>query len=309
MGGNLDPVEARLRKAIRSSLQGFGAQHTITLAVSGGADSLALALATSFVAKEHNLQVSAVVIDHGLQSGSAAVATRAASQVAELGIESEIIRVQVDSRGSLEAAAREARYSYLDALPSAAVLLGHTMDDQAETVLMGLGRGSGPRSIAGMRPVNGKYRRPFLGVRRSETEHLCLLHGLEPFSDPHNADARFRRVRIRTEVVPLLDDVLGGGVVPALARTAEQVQVDLDYLDGLVDHASMSSDCAVLAEMDPAIRHRMLRRLARDAGAAEITSVHIAQIDALVTQWRGQGVVDLPGGVKVQRIQGALNFG
>ena len=129
----------------------------------------------------------------------------------------------VGTAGGREAAARTARYAALDAVADALgrdVLLGHTLDDQAETVLLGLGRGSGPRSIAGMRPRSGRYLRPLLGVRRATTEAACRALGLDCWDDPHNDDRALQRVRLRREVLPLLEDVLQGGVAEALARTA-----------------------------------------------------------------------------------------
>ena len=144
--------------------------------------------------------------------------------------------VEVGTAGGPEAAARTARYAALEAARGdAPVLLAHTLDDQAETVLLGLGRGSGARSIAGMRPYDPPWYRPLLGVRRSLTHAACAELGLTPWHDPHNADRRFTRVRLRTEVLPLLEDVLGGGVAEALARTATALREDTDALDDLAD--------------------------------------------------------------------------
>ena len=122
------------------------------------------------------------------------------------------------------------------------MLLAHTLDDQAETVLLGLGRGSGPRSIAGMRPYDPPWCRPLLGVRRAVTHGACAELGLTPWHDPHNADPRFTRVRLRTEVLPLLEDVLGGGVAEALARTAAALREDAEVLDDLAARATGDGD-------------------------------------------------------------------
>jgi len=185
-------------------------------------------------------------------------------------------------------------------------------------VLLGLGRGSGPRSIAGMRPRTGRRVRPLLGVRRATTAAACAALGLEPWDDPHNADPSYQRVRLRREVLPLLEDVLHGGVAEALARTAEQVQDDLDALDELVDDRTLGTaplggvdhggglDVGRLATLPRAVRTRLLRAWALRCGAAEVTAEHVARLEALVTDWHGQGRVDLPGGVGVRRASGRL---
>ena len=240
--------------------------------------------------------------------------------------------MSVGRAGGREAAARTARYAALDAAAEAFdcdVALGHTLDDQAETVLLGLGRGSGPRSVAGMRTRTGRYLRPLLGVRRATTEAACAALGLEPWQDPHNADLSLQRVRLRHEVLPLLEDVLHGGVADALARTAELLQDDLDLLDqqartarierfGPVDQEQREEEgdtagfgvaglaVAALAELPRALRTRVLRAWALAGGAAEVTSVHTAALDALVTGWHGQGPLDLPGGLRVSRTSGRL---
>jgi tRNA(Ile)-lysidine synthase len=215
--------------------------------------------------------------------------------------------------GGPEAAARAARYEAIDRVADGAyVLLGHTRDDQAETVLLGLGRGSGPRSIAGMRPVDGRYLRPLLDIDRSTTVAACAALGLAVWQDPHNSQSRFRRVRVRQEVLPLLEDVLDGGVSRALARTATQLREDLDALDAIAaqvwselsDRAEL--DVTVLREQPAAIRSRVVRRWLRQAGVPALTSVHIRSLVALLTDWHGQGAIDLPGGYSVQRRSGRL---
>jgi len=226
------PAVAAVRSAVRAVLS----SHPVVLvACSGGADSLALAAAVAFEAPRAGVRAGLVTVDHGLQAGSSVIAARVAALGYELGFDPvKIVPVTVGTSGGLEAAARAARYEALDAAAfalDAAVLLGHTLDDQAETVLLGLGRGSGPRSVAGMRVVDGRYLRPLLGLRRSVTAAACAALGLEPWDDPHNTDPAFQRARIRGEVLPLLEDVLQGGVVEALARTATLLQDDLDALD------------------------------------------------------------------------------
>src|SRR6185312_6072541 len=193
-----------------------------------------------------NLSAGLVTVDHALWPGSLEQARAVASIGFELGYDPvEVVCVVVGTAGGPEAAARAARYAALDAAGEAlgaTVLLGHTADDQAETVLLGLGRGSGPRSIAGMRPADGNYLRPLLGLRRADTEAMCVALELPYWQDPHNTDPRFQRARLRTEVLPLLEDVLQGGVAGALARTAEQLQDDLAALDQLAAQALSAAE-------------------------------------------------------------------
>src|SRR5882757_10961649 len=230
MGPN--PAVAEVRRAVRIALP---PGRRVIVACSGGADSLALAAATAFECRGR--PAGLITVDHGLQPGSDVQAKAVADLAYELGFDPvEIIRVDVGTHGGPEAAARTARYAALDAAAAALdadVLLGHTLDDQAETVLLGLGRGSGPRSIAGMRALDPPWGRPLLTIPRQVTEEACDELGLKPWRDPHNADPRFTRVRLRHEVIPLLEEVLQGGVAGALARTADQLQDDLDALDAL----------------------------------------------------------------------------
>lgn len=232
---SLVPAVAELRRAVRVALAALPEptrSAPVLVACSGGADSLALAAA---VAALHP-GAHAAVVDHGLQDGSAAVAAAAAARLTGLGLHAAVHRVDATGPGGPEASARRARYAALAAArphPDSAVLLGHTLDDQAETVLLGLGRGSGPRSIAGMRAWDPPWCRPLLTVRRATTSAACAALGLPVWADPHNVDPRFTRARLRHEVLPLLEDVLAGGVSAALARTAAQLREDVDALDAL----------------------------------------------------------------------------
>ena len=300
-----------------------GKAGAVAVACSGGADSLALAAATVHCAAALDLAVHGLVVDHQLQPGSAAVAQTAAQALRRLGCTSvRVLQTTVDGPGGPEAAARRARYAALrEAAPDGAlVLLGHTLDDQAETVLLGLGRGSGPRSVAGMRELDPPWGRPLLGVRRAVTAAACAALDLAPWVDPHNADPRFRRVRLRTEVLPLLEDVLAGGVARALARTAGQLQEDLDVLEGQAcgllaaarsdpdpDTGAAALDVAVLAQVPAALRRRVLRRWLLEAGVIELTDAHLRAADDLIGRWSGQGALRLPGGVELGRAQGRLH--
>jgi tRNA(Ile)-lysidine synthase len=311
MGGALDPVVATGRNLVRTALADVGPGSRVVVGVSGGADSLALAAVAAFVADREAYELSAVIVDHQLQAGSAEIAARAAVQLAGLGVTAEIVAVDVGTDGGPEASARRARYQALERAGAAAILLAHTLDDQAETVLLGLGRGSGPRSIAGMSPIDGLLRRPFLTLRRSETEHICRAYDLEWWTDPHNTDPAYRRSRLRAEVMPLLEDVLGGGVAEALARTADQVRADNAYLDELADAVEGPLEVSVLAALPSALRSRVLRRGALEAGAdgSALSAAHVAELDRLVTDWHGQVRIELPGAVACVREGDSLSYG
>jgi tRNA(Ile)-lysidine synthase len=312
------PAVAEVRRAVRTLLDQVPLDSgQLAVAVSGGADSLALAAATAQLADRRGLTLHGLVVDHRLQDGSAEVAERAAKQLSGLGFHQvRVLDVTVRGPGGVEAAARRARYAALRAaLPAAdaLVLLGHTRDDQAETVLLGLGRGSGARSLAGMRPLDPPWGRPLLDVPRSVTAAACADLGLDVWQDPHNADPAFTRARLRREVLPLLEDVLRGGVAAALARTAAQLREDAAALDVLaarvLDRARRDAELDVpeLAAEPPAVRRRVLRRWLLDSGVAEVTDAHLRSADALIGEWRGQGGVWLPGGLVVSRARGRLS--
>ncbi|ROZ88746.1 tRNA lysidine(34) synthetase TilS [Gordonia sp. OPL2] len=276
----------------------------VCVGLSGGPDSLALLAATV----RAGLDVRALVVDHGLQETSRSVAAEAAVAARGLGADAEVLTVVVDGVGGLEAAARDARYRALDdARTGRPVLLAHTADDQAETVLLGLARGSGARSLAGMREWNAPWGRPLLGIRRSQTMAACADLGLRPHHDPHNRDPRFTRVRVRAEVLPLLDDVLHGGVVEALGRTAAALRADNDALD---DYAADAYDLfadgtgletPTLSGMPAAVRTRVVRRWLIAIGATEPTHRVISAVDDLVTD-RTRGQVAIGGDPSARRV-------
>jgi tRNA(Ile)-lysidine synthase len=274
------------------------------------------------VAPRAGLRAGAVTVDHGLQEGSAARAASVAAVLAGLGLDpvrtaSVSVEVGTGRAGGPEAAARTARYAALARVAAgdgaAAVLLGHTLDDQAETVLLGLARGSGARSLAGMPPRRGVFRRPLLGLRRPVTAEACAAVGLDPWQDPHNADRRFARVRVRLDALPALEAALGPGVAEALARTAGQLRADAEVLEEIsaerTDGDSPLS-ASSLAELPGAVRTRVLRSAALAAGcpAGALTAGHVARLEELVTGWHGQRWIDLPGGVRASRRAGQLCF-
>ena len=320
------PAVARVRSAVRASLRDLPKDSLVLAAVSGGRDSMALADALAFVAAKDQLRAGALIIDHSLQQDSTAVAEQVQQTLQGFGLTPvEVVTVSVDSTGSPEAAARAARYQALDAaaerLDAAAVLLGHTIDDQAETVLLGLARGSGARSLSGMRAQRGIYRRPLLAVDRETTGAACAAAGIKPWDDPHNEDLRFQRVKVRHEVMPVLESQLGPGVGAALARTAELLRDDDDALESWAasaneraqvahDTSLRSWDCEVMAELPAAVRRRIIRAsvLAAGATAGSLRHSQLAAIDALIVDWHGQGPVDLPGGVVAERHCGRLSL-
>ena len=295
---------------LRAVLAGFATDHlpgatAWCVALSGGPDSLALTAAAAAT-----LPTTALIVDHGLQAGSAAVAETARRHALDLGCAAALVLpVEVGTEGGPEAAARAARYAVLETARGAApVLLAHTLDDQAETVLLGLGRGSGARSIAGMRAADPPWYRPLLAERRSLTHAACAELGLTPWDDPHNSDRRFTRVRLRTEVLPLLEDVLGGGVAEALARTAAALREDTEALDDLADRALDDAEdgapmaVATLVGLPTAVRRRVIRRWLLRGGASGLTDKQIRAVDALVTAWRGQGGVAVGSDLRHQRL-------
>ncbi len=307
------PATLAVRKAVVDALADLPPEARVLVACSGGADSLALAAGAAICGRP----VAAVIVDHGLQPGSARVAQAAAAVCTDLGLSPVWVRrVDVGSRGGPEAAARTARYVALRQaaadLPAAAILLAHTLDDQAETVLLRLARGSGARSLSAMAPVDGDLRRPLLGLRRDLVRRACGEAGVQPHEDPHNSDPRFARARVRHHGLPGLVADLGDQVVLGLARSAASLREDNAALDAWAQKVPVadpvSAEVAVLAELPSAVRVRVVRRLALSAGcpASAVTREHLLAAEALVTRWRGQGPVDLPGGVRAARESGRL---
>jgi len=315
-----NPATVAIRSAVRECLSSCSAGDTVLVAVSGGADSLALAAALVPESKNLLVNLVGVTIDHQLQINSGEQATNVFKQLSELGIaQIEIVKVNVELVDGLEASARRARYAALDAAAekynARLVFLGHTLNDQAESVLLGLGRGSGARSLSGMARCTGKYCRPLLEITRSETLAACDENNLTPWVDPHNSDSSFARVRVRTDALPKLEESIGPGITEALARSADLLRNDADALDGWAAQVAAELDLADLeivrlADLPKAVRTRVLRMAIYAAGApmGSITAEHVASVEAFVTSWHGQGACSLPGGVKVCRISGRLSL-
>ena len=312
----LTPAIADIRRAVRALLPTEG---LVLVGLSGGADSLALAAATAFEAGRAGIRAGAVIVDHNLQTGSADVAVAAAETARQLGLDPVLVwSVTVDGDGTgPEAAARTARYAAfaaaLEQTGASGVLLGHTLDDQAETVLLGLARGSGPTSLRGMAAQTGPILRPLLGIRRAATRQFCADVGLVPWTDPQNFDPRYARVRARERVLPLLESELGPGVAVALARTAQALREDSDALDELADAVARrhwahgTIDAAALAAQPAAVRQRVIRLGVEQECGVWLDRRQTLAVAALVTDWHGQGALSLPG-IRVVRQGGLLIF-
>lgn len=318
-------ADREVRRAVRASLADLAADDLVLVACSGGPDSLALARA---VAAERS-RAGAIVVDHGLQQGSADVAERAAEQCRALGLDPvEVVAVhlgeQVPGRGGPEAIAREARRAALadaaDHHAAAAILLAHTRDDQAETVLLRLARGAGARSLSAMAPIAGVWRRPLLGLDRALVH--SALGDLQAWTDPHNTDPSFARVRVRGDVLPAMTEALGPGVVAGLVRSAELLRDDAEALERIAEQEwsgcciahtegiTIELDLDRLSVLPRAVRTRLLRRAAIETGAppSALTRDHILAVEALISDWHGQGPLDLPGPLRASRGCGRLRF-
>lgn len=286
----------------------------VVLGCSGGADSMAMALGARWAASRCGAHVHCVVVDHGLQASSDEVADAVVDLLTAEGMSAETRRVTVatDGGGGPEAAARDARLEIL-ASDGNPVLLGHTLDDQAESVLLGLLRGSGARSLAGMARVRGPFLRPLLELRRATTEAACREWGVPAWQDPHNLDDRFRRVRARGHLVDL-SGALGQDVAPALARSATLARMDADLLDQLAADALSGLDLTdglpvqTVEGLPDALRLRVVRDWLAALGTPPVSMAHVMAVDALITGWRGQGPVDVPGG-RVRRLGTRLHHG
>ena len=310
------------RRAARNALAHFEPGDRILLAVSGGADSLLLAAATNLEASKVGIQLHALVVDHQLQNGSGDVAASAQKKLIELGItEAKVAQVLVSNNsgnGGMEAAARSARYKALDdeadRIGAVAIFLGHTEDDLAETVLLGLARGSGTRSLSGMAFHVGRYVRPFLELTRAQVLAACKESGIEFWSDPQNEDSSFARVRVRNEILPRMEKEIGPGISKALARTSRILREDADALDliagdlfaTLVDPTQIPIE--LISELPSAVRKRVIKRAIEAMGAPTLTAEQIQEVDALIGAWKGQGAVALAGGITVRRDSGRLTL-
>ena len=310
----------QIRLAVRGELEDIAAGETVIVAASGGADSSALAAALLPECETKAIKVVALIVDHALQRNSSDVAHEAKKELAKIDYENiEIRRIHVEVTDGVEASARRARYAALNDVAqlhnAVAIFLGHTKDDQAETVLLGLARGSGTRSLSGMAQRIDHYRRPLLSITRAQTEAACEEVGIKFWRDPHNQSMEYTRVRVRENVLPMMEKEIGPGVADALTRSAKLLRDDADALDQWADEIfddldPISLDIATLESLPRAIRTRIFRKAIYLAGApsGSLTADHIEPVESLVTGWKGQGPVSLPGGVTVARISGRLSL-
>lgn len=298
-----------VRKSVLSTAERLKPGALVLLGVSGGADSLAMAAAVSTCGAP-DVRFGAVIVDHGLQEGSADVAARAAEQCRGLGLDPVVAAhvhvVTGPGGGGLEQAARIVRRRALvnaaEEHDASAIWLAHTADDQAETVLLGLLRGSGPRSMAGMRAEDGLWARPLLGLSRAVVRASLLATGLQPHEDPMNEDVRFSRVRIRHDVLPVLERELGGHISEQLVRGAELFRDDTDALDAMAaewmaTRALLPLDA--LASLPRALRTRVIRLALLEHGCVSPEKVHIDAVEHLAMEPRAHGPVRVPGGLQV----------
>ena len=303
---------------IRKSVKPWVTGETILFGCSGGTDSMALAAA--LLKESNNLKIIPVVVDHGLQNNSAEIAAQTVAKLKELGYsEVATARANVEVTDGLEASARRARYlifkQFIDSYQPKYFMLAHTLNDQAESVLLGLARGSGARSLSGMATVNNIFVRPLLKNTRAQTAAACIEAGIKVWDDPHNLDERFARVKVRRNLLPIFEENLGPGITEALARTADLLRDDADALDDFANQYFSQADAsnldvAELERLPKAIRTRVLRLAIYKAGAPSgmLSADHIASAEALISDWHGQKEVSLPGNVKLSRISGRITL-
>lgn len=295
----------------------------LLLAVSGGADSLALAAATVFEAKKLKIDLVAAVIDHGLQKNSSDTAREAMQRLVAIGVSEVFIeKVSVKQTGEgLEAAARAARYKALERIRKNSradwILLGHNLDDQAETVLLGLARGSGLKSISGMPLLDDERKlvRPLLDIPRKTLRQACLDSGIAFWDDPHNSDSKFARVRVR-KLADELEQTLGPGFAQALAKTAKTAAEADELIDELAEKLlkkalsktgarQLSYSIEPLGKAKAAVRRKALHLICQQAGAKNISRAQVLAIDELITNWHGQKKSSLSG-ITVERVNNQL---
>jgi tRNA(Ile)-lysidine synthase len=274
----------------------------VVVGCSGGADSLALlALACSA-----GFDVVAVHVDHGLRAGTEHDERVVVAAARRFGADSRTVRIVVDTGSNLEARARDARYAALetarDATGAVAIFVGHTRDDQAETVLLNLLRGSGVAGLAGAPPVRGAVRRPLLALRRRDTREICARLRLAPVADPMNDVMHFRRVWLRRSLIPHLERGATRDLVDVLARQADVMRDDNELLEALAADLD-PTDAAALVAAPRALARRAVRHW---LGMPPAT---IATIDRVLDVASGtRRAAELPGGVRVERVRGRLHM-
>jgi tRNA(Ile)-lysidine synthase len=298
-------AEVRADALARVPFAECGATPPVVVGFSGGPDSSAL-LALAVAA---GLDPVAVHIDHGLRPDSADEVAVVAASAARLGAAWSSVAVAVAPGPNLEARARDARLHALEqarrATGASVVLLGHTADDQAETVLLNVLRGAAGSGLAAMALRRDQFARPLLGWRRTETRALCVELGLDVLDDPMNSDPVFRRVAIRQEVLPLLERVAGRDLVPVLARQAEILRAESEFLETLATGQWPGPDGTASARALAALPVVLARRAVRCwLGAPPPSADEVARV--LAVAGGAARAAELAGGRIVRRTRGEL---
>lgn len=266
------------RNSIRAAIVDKGIDNVV-IGISGGADSLAMTAACL----AEGVKVHAVSINHNLQEGSYGVSVNAIRQAMSMGATGEIVNVHVPSGGSMEANARNVRYDAIRTVANGRkILIGHTMDDNAETFILGAMRAN----LTGLNSYNDDIVRPLLNVRRKDTLKACEELGLDYWSDPQNEDTKYRRVAVRKQILPMISDVNNGDAIPSIAITAHNAQEDNDLLNSMA-MTMATDDCNSLYHMHPAIRRRIIVNMIHDKGISPSVDM-INRINDLVIRWNGQ---------------------
>lgn len=327
MRNRLTPAVADVRRAVRQGLEQANLEPNarVLVACSGGPDSIALAAAAAFEAPRLGFRAAAVIVDHGLQDQSGQVAADTAAKLEQLGLDPVVIErvVVLETGAGPEAAARDARYEALERarklLNAELILLGHNLEDQAETVLLGLTRGSGLRSIAGMKVLDADRRllRPVLGISRQTLADSCQDQDLDYWVDPHNSDPRYTRVRIR-QLLGTLEQELGSGFAAALSRTAEladeadevvlnQAKILLGLATISLSEKQLRISVKTIGEALSGVRRRAIFEAVVALGARSVSRTQVLGIDELITNWHGQKQLVLSG-ITVERVGDQLVF-
>lgn len=316
---NLQNASFSARNEVRKFLETHSSPgNHLLIAVSGGFDSMALSHLVLSLREELGIRISTLTVDHSLQENSAKWTEQTILRLNAYGIsDAYSVKVEVDlnSENGLEAAARNARYQALQAkateIGADAILLAHTLDDQAETVLLRLAQGASTNSIAAMRPIHRNLWRPLLNVRRSTLRGYLEDLGGVAIDDPHNYDRRFTRVRVREELLPLLLDVLGKDVVNSLSVTARLAAIDSDSLNVITDEkfeyvvSAGEVNCGRLQEQLPAIQLRILYRWLGEIGSERFGNEHVFSVLRLATENQLKGPLRVPGS-EIQKESGTL---
>jgi tRNA(Ile)-lysidine synthase len=304
---NTSPATMQVRHGVRTALANLQPADLVLVACSGGPDSMALAKAVSLEAPLAHIGAGAIVVDHGWSQSSQEVVARTVVSLETMGL-APVLTAKLPPHEKSETAARDLRYAAISqaaAETSArAVFLGHTQDDQAETLLMRLARGSGTKSLAGIPPKRDIFVRPLLGVSRQVTHEACQEWSLVTWQDPANFDTRHTRVRVRQKVLHALADALGEGVAQGLARSANLLRDDAEVLDGLAaqtfdlvfDQQNQTLNAEKLAAEQPAISRRVLLNWVSQCGVpkAELTFLHASQLQSLLSREQNSTRVALP---------------